>query len=359
MKKLKIAQVGPLWENIPPLKYGGTERVVFYLTEGLVKKGHDVTLYACGTSKTSAKLISIYPRPLFRDNIPWWNLMYPLLHITKAFEDQDKYDIIHMHLNQASDFVALPLCQPFKHKIIFTLHFPYEFNYTWRGNTEVFQKYKDLQYISISYAQRKGGENLNWIKTIYNGVDTNLFTFNEKPEDYFLWLGKFNPDKGAKEAILAAKKAKVKLIVAGAIDKVESEDYRYYINEVKPLIDGKQIIFIGELDDKEKNKVYGNAKGFLNPIKWNEPFGLVMAESMATGTPVISFNNGAAPEIIVDGKTGFLVNSIDEMVKKIKKIDLIKRKECRNRVEKHFSIDIMVNEYENVYYQILNKNLKS
>lgn len=354
--KLKIAQIGPLWENIPPPKYGGTERIVHYLTEGLVEKGHNVTLYACGTTQTKAKLVSVYPRPLFRDQIPWWNVMYPLLNITKAFENEKEYDIIHMHLNQASDFMALPLCQSFKHKVVFTLHFPYEFNYTWKGNTEVFQKYKDLQYISISNSQRKGGENLNWIKTIYNGVDIELYTFNKTPEDYFFWLGKFNPDKGAKEALLAAKKAGVKLLVAGTIDKVESEDYKYYKNEIEPLIDGKEIFFVGELEDKKKNEVYGKAKGFLNPIKWNEPFGLVMAESMATGTPVISFRNGAASEIIEDGRSGFIVNTVDEMVKKISEIDLIDRKKCRQRIEENFSTQKMVNEYEKVYKQIVIEN---
>jgi glycosyltransferase involved in cell wall biosynthesis len=347
--KLRIAQIGPLWENIPPPKYGGTERIVHYLTEGLVEKGHDVTLYACGTTITKAKLVSVYPRPLFRDNVPWWNVMYPLLNITEAFAHEKEYDIIHMHLNQGSDFMALPLCQSFKQKMVFTLHFPYEFNYTWKGNTEVFQKYKDLQYISISNSQRRGGENLNWLKTIYNGVDMDLYKLNERPEDYFLWLGKFNPDKGAKEALLAAKKANIKLMVAGTIDKVESEDYKYYKNEIEPLIDGKQIVFIGELEDKKKNEVYGASRGFLNPIKWNEPFGLVMAESMATGTPVISFNNGAAPEIIKDGETGFIVSDVDEMVKKIGQIDTIDRRKCRQRVEEYFSTKKMVDEYEGVY----------
>src|SRR3989339_2029986 len=216
---MKILQIGPLWENIPPPRYGGTERIVHYLTEGLVKNGHDVTLYACGTTETKAKLFSVYPRPLFRDGIPWWNVMYPLLNMTAVFERAADYDIIHVHLNQGSDFFSLPLFQPIKHKVVFTLHFPYEFNYTWKGNTEVLQKYKDMKFISISDSQRKGGENLNWIKTVYNGVDTRLYTFNPNPKDYFLWLGKFNPDKGTQDAVLAAKKAGVKMIIAGAVDK--------------------------------------------------------------------------------------------------------------------------------------------
>jgi len=349
--KLRIAQLGPLWENIPPPKYGGTERIVHYLTEGLVKKGHEVTLFACGTCQTSAKLFSVYPRPLFRDGIPWWNVMYPLLNMTAVFERAADYDIIHVHLNQGSDFFSLPLFQPIKHKVVFTLHFPYEFNYTWKGNTEVLQKYKDMKFISISDSQRKGGENLNWVKTIYNGVDTRLYTFNPNPKDYFLWLGKFNPDKGTQDAVLAAKKAGVKMIIAGAVDKLEGEDYQYYL-ATKKYIDGKQIQLIGEITDQEKNELYGNAIGFLNPIRWNEPFGLVMAESMATGTPVISFKNGAAPEIIEDGKSGFLVDNIDAMAEKIKEINRIDRSYCRQTIEKYFSVDKMVEGYEEVYKQL-------
>jgi glycosyltransferase involved in cell wall biosynthesis len=352
---IKIAQVGPLWENIPPPKYGGTERIVHYLTEGLVQKNYDVTLYACGTTQTQAKLISVYPRPLFRDSIPWWNVMYPILNITEAFDHQNDYDIIHVHLNQGSDFMALPLAKPIKERVVFTLHFPYEFNYTWKGNTEVFQKYKDLQYISISNSQRRGGENLNWLKTVYNGVDIHLYTFQPNPKDYFLWLGKFNPDKGAKEAMLAAKKAGIKLMVAGTIDKLEGEDYHYYQEECKPLIDDKSIVFVGEKTDQEKNELYGNALGFLNPIKWNEPFGLVMTEAMATGTPVISFKNGAAPEIITDGEDGFLVDDFDQMVNRIKDITRLDRKKCRQKIPNKFSTEKMVEGYETIYQQILSK----
>ncbi len=349
---LRIAQVGPLWENIPPEKYGGTERIVHYLTEGLVKKGHDVTLYACGTSKTSAKLVSVYPRPLYRDGIPWTNMTYPLLHLTEVFDHAEDYDIIHIHLNQVSDYLALPLSVRYKNKVLFTPHFVYPLLHNQQDRHLVLQKYKDLNYTSISNAQRLKGENLNWIATVYNCVDTQLYTLHENPKDYWLWVGKFNPDKGVKEAILAAKRAGVTLHIAGAIDTLENEDYRYYTDEVKPLIDGKQIVYIGEIGDAEKDKIYGEAIGFLNPIKWNEPFGLVMAESLAAGTPVISFRNGAAPEIIVDGENGYLVESVDQMAEKIKDIQKIDRRKCRARIEALFTIDKMVVGYETAYSQI-------
>jgi glycosyltransferase involved in cell wall biosynthesis len=355
MKRLRIAQVAPLWENIPPQKYGGTERMVSYLTEGLVKKGHQVTLYAAGTANTSARLISVYPRPLTKDNIPWSNITYPLLNITKALDQSREYDIIHIHLNKVSDYLALPLAEPFKNKIVVTPHFVYPALKGLIDRHLVLERYKDLNYVSISNSQRKGGGNLNWIATVYNGIDIDTYSFNSTPEDYFFWLGKFNPDKGVREAIIASKKAKVKLVVAGTIDKLEKEDFLYYRNEVKPLINNKDVIYVGELNDRKKNKYYGNARGFLNPIQWNEPFGMVMIESMATGTPVISFNNGAAPEIITDKKTGYLVKDVDGMAKAIGMIDKINRVDCRQKVEKFFSANRMVSRYENVYATVLNK----
>lgn len=350
---LRVAQVAPLWENIPPEKYGGTERIVYFLTEGLVKNGHDVTLFAPATSKTSARLVSVVSRPLVVDNIPWTNIMYPLLNMTEAFDHADDFDLIHIHLNKSSDYLSLPLAVPYKKKVVFTLHFPYPTSHSASQQRldrhAVLQKYKGLNFISISNSQRRGGENLNWIGTVYNGISLADFTLNETPEDYFLWLGKFNPDKGTKEAILAAQKAGVKLLIAGKIDHLEGEDFRYYHEEIQPLVDGNQIKFVGEVGTEEKNKLYGNAKGFLNPIQWNEPFGLVMAESMATGTPVISYRQGAAPEIIIEGKTGFLVDTLDEMASKIKEISFISRQACRARVEELFSVEKMVDGYSRLY----------
>ncbi|QQG44233.1 MAG: glycosyltransferase family 4 protein [Candidatus Roizmanbacteria bacterium] len=360
---MKIAQVAPLWESIPPPKYGGTERIVYYLTEGLVKKGHDVTLFASGDSQTSAKLVSVYPRPLFRDNIPWTNIMYPLLNITEVFDRQEQFDIIHIHLNKSSDYIALPMAVPIKKKVLFTFHFPYPIANNHKDRHTVLQKYKDLQYTSISNSQRQGGENLNWIKTVYNGIDINLYKVHENKGEYLLWLGKFNPDKGTKDAILTAKKLGMKIFLAGKIDELENADSNYYHQEIKPLIDNKQVVPLGELCDKDKNKIYGDALAFLNPIKWNEPFGLVMAEAQASGTPVISYANGAAPEIIKDGINGFLVNEsegIDGLTKAVEKLRSLSdeeyihmRQAARKNIEENFSIKRMVNEYEKAYNQIL------
>lgn len=349
MKKLRIAQIAPLWEQLPPPLYGGTERVVSLLTEGLVAKGHDVTLFACGNSKTKAKLFSVYPRPLFRDGIPWTDVIYPTLNMTAAFDRQQDFDIIHMHLNKSSDYLAMPLARPISEKVVFTLHFPYPLVQNRISRHEYFQKYRDMNFVSISNSQREKGENLNWLGTVYNGIDLGPYSFHQKPKDYFAWLGKFNPDKGVVEAIQAVKKAGEKLIMAGKVDEMEKDDYRYFKEQIEPHIDGHQIQFIGEADDKKKNELFGNAKAFLNPIKWNEPFGLVMTEAMATGTPVISFARGAATEIITDGQTGYLVNNIDEMVEKMKQLNKINRHKCRLRVEKYFSGPTMVEGYEKIY----------
>ena len=359
---LRIAQLAPLWENIPPFGYGGTERIVHSLTEGLVDRGFDVTLFACGTSKTKARLVSVYPRPLYKDNYPWSGIMYPLLNINEAFKREKEFDIIHIHLNKASDYIALPLARIIKEKVVITLHFPYPLSHSEkqhrRDRHAVLQEFKDLNYISISNSQRKQGENLHWIGTVYNGIDLSKHTFNPKPADYFLWLGKFNPDKGTKEAIMVAKMAGIKLLLAGSIDTLESEDYLYYETEIKPLIDNKQIEYVGEVGGKKKDRLLGRALALLNPIQWNEPFGLVMTEAMATGTPVISLRNGSASEIIVDGQTGFLVDSLDEMAKKLPQVSQISRRRCRERVEDHFTKEKMVEGYLELYNKLQGRTQK-
>lgn len=353
---VRIAQVGSLWENTPPPKYGGTERVIHLLTEGLVKRGFDVTLFACGSSVTSAKLVSVYPRPLYRDGIAWTNVTYPLLHITEAFDREGDFDIIHVHLNKASDYISLPLAARISKKVVFTLHFPYPTAQGREDRHRLLQKYRDLNYVSISNSQRRGGENLHWVTTVYNGIDMAKYSYIRDSENYVLWLGKFNPDKGTKEAILAARQAGIVIKVAGAIDTSEGPDFVYYRDVVKPLIDGTNVLEIGEVTDAEKDQLMGHARAFLNPIKWNEPFGLVMAESMATGTPVISFPNGAAPELIIDGVTGFLVGTVDEMALKIAEVSSLNREACRKHVETHFASETMVDGYINVYNTILNNN---
>ena len=353
--KLRIAQLAPLWENVPPPLYGGTERVVYHLTEQLVQAGQDVTLFACGTSSTAAKLVSVYPRPLVRDHIPWSNMMYPLLNITEVFDRADEFDVIHVHLNTDQDYVTLPLSHHIAHKVVFTLHFPYPKPSGSEGRREVLQKYKDRNYISISNSQRQYGENVNWLTTVYNGINTDAYKFNANPKDYFIWVGKFNPDKGVYEAIQAAKQAGVKLILAGTIDKLHPRNYAYYKEKVEALIDGEQIKYVGEINDQQKSEYFGNAIALLNPIQWNEPFGLVMTECMATGTPVIAFRQGSAPELIKDGTTGYLVDNVSEMVEKMKTVHQLDRQICRDQVVVRFGASTMAKGYLAAYQKLVAK----
>lgn len=345
---MKIGVVGTIWLDIPPKGYGGTEEVLYNLVNGLVDNGHDVTLFAPATSLVKAKVFPTVDIPLRSQNIDWNNLTYTLFHLTEAFDNADSFDILHVHLNKAQDYIALPLARFSKTPVVFTFHFKLPTDSYNKDRYKILSKYNKFPFTSISNSQRAGVD-LNFIKTIYNSLDINRFPFSEKASDYFVWLGKVNPVKGTKEAILAAKKAGVKLYVLGAIEKGVTHMHEYYEKEVKPLIDNEQIIWVGEVSLEEKAKILGGAKAFLNPILWEEPFGLVMAEAQAVGTPVISFNRGAAPEVVIDGVTGFLVKDIDEMVEKMKIIDSIDRKACRKNVEEKFTIEKMIAGYTQAY----------
>lgn len=355
---MKIAQVAPLWLALPPKKYGGTERIAYYLTEGLVQRGHEVTLFASGDSKTKAKLIPGWPKCLIKEKlygkpIPWGNAIFPLLNISQAFEMADKFDIIHVHENAVclSNFFTRLTKTP----VVITIHddFPAPKN---KDRWAAFKKYKNNNYIAISKSHRKWGEKvkLNFVATVYNGVDINLFNFKEERGEYLVWLGRSAPKKGAKEAIMIAKKAKEKLILAGRVDVNSPISKEYFQKEMKPYFN-KDIKFIGEVNDTQKNKLLRNAKALLYPISWEEPFGLVSVEAMACGTPAIIFDRGSTREVVKDRKTGFVVKNIKEAVRAVKKIDQIDRKECRKWVEEKFTIEKMVDNYEKAYLKILKK----
>lgn len=345
---MRVGIIGPIWQSIPPNGYGGTEFVVYNLVNGLVKNGHDVTLFGPKTSKVAAKVVPTVDKPLREQDVEWTNVSYTLYHITEAFDRAGDFDILHMHLNKSQDYVALPLALYSKTPVLFTLHFQVPTPTYNKDRYLVLTKYKKLPFTSISDSQR-GGLPVNFIKTVYNSLPIEQFPFQEKPEDYFIWLGKVNPVKGTKEAILAAKEAGVMLYVVGAVDQGVPSMLSYYENEIKPLIDGKQIIWKGEVEVAEKARLLGGAKAFLNPILWEEPFGLVMAEAQAVGTPVISFKRGAAPELVIDGKTGYLVETVSQMVEKMKHVESLDRRACRKNVEEQFSNEKMVEGYEHAY----------
>jgi len=355
---MKIALLAPFEESVPPEKYGGTELIVYYLAQILSRK-HSVFLLATGDSKTKAKLMPIFPRSIRKEKMSQDvkirdSLKY--IGIAKVIEIIKKInpDIIHNHIG----WRFLPFVSLVKAPVITTLHGPLNIPY----QQFVYGKFKDLPFVSISNAQKKSFPMLNFVATIYNGIDIKQFHFNDEPKgNYFAFLGRMSPEKGPVQAIQTAKKSGVKLKMYAKVDIVDKE---YFERKVKPLIDGRKIKFPGEIGQKEKSKFLRNAKALLCPIQWEEPFGLFMIEAMACGTPVIAFNRGSVQEIVKHEKTGFICrpNDLNSMVKAIKKICQMPKKEyqkmrflCREHVEKNFTAERMVSDYEDIYYQILNR----
>ncbi len=344
LKKLRIAQIAPIWNSIPPKQYGGIERVVYQLTKELVRRGHEVTLFATKDSKTSAKLVSVVPAPM-SGKIPWSNPAYTLFNIAKAYKMAGDFDIIHSH----ADFWAFPLATLVSTPTVHTLHnrLPVDKE---SSDYQFYLRYPDQKLISISNNQR---QHLPWnfVATVYNGVDTNKFSFSSKKGNYLYWTGRINYLKGAKDALLVAKKLGLPLIFAGAH---KEGNIKFYEEELQPLMNDPLITDVGSLTAEKEHYYYQNALCTLVPIHWEEPFGLVMAESMASGTPVIAYDRGSVPEIVVNGKTGFIVKEeagVNGLAAAIKKIDQIKREECRKYVEEHFTISKMVDRYLDIYYK--------
>lgn len=342
-KNLRIGMVAPVWERVPPTKYGGIELVVFLLTEELVKRGHEVTLFATGDSKTSAKLVSVYhscsPRELLGNPVP------DLLHVTSAYKRAAEFDIIHNHAGYSgvalANFVDVPVLTTL-HGIFTDINVPF------------FKTFKDaVYYNSISDEQRKGCPDLNYVGTVYNAIDIDSFSFSAEKKDFFISLGRVSPLKGTHLAVEIARRAGVKLVIAGKIDP--GRDTLYFEEKVKPFIDGEQIRFLGEVSEREKRELLKKAKAFIFPLQWPEPFGLVMIEAMATGTPVIAFPKGSVSEVVEDKKTGFIVDTMDEMVEAVYRVGEIDPHICRSYVEERFGVSRMTGDYEALYLEILEK----
>jgi glycosyltransferase involved in cell wall biosynthesis len=356
---MRIAQVAPLWFALPPKKFGGTELVAYNLSEELVRRGHQVTVFASGDSKVSGKLISAWPKHIVKERIkseviPWNNTHFTLLNLYEAFSRADEFDIIHVHEN--SSILSGFFIDLVKTPVVSTLHNPFIGEES-KDKWATFNKFRKHNYISISNAHRKSAKlKLNFVGTVYNGIDLEKYKFQEKPKgDYLVWLGRIYPNKGVAEAIKIAKRANKKLILAGNIAKNSPVSCNYFEQKIKPQFRKGKVEYIGEVNLSQKIKLLKNAFAFLNPIQWEEPFGLVMIEAMACGTPVIAFNRGAAPEIVKNNKTGFIVKNEKEMINAIKKINKIKRKDCRSHIEKNFSVEKMTIEYEKIYKKLIER----
>lgn len=340
---MRIAQVAPLWECVPPPAYGGIELVVSLLTDELVRRGHDVTLFASGDSTTLAHLESIHPRALRLDQSVKEYGIYEMLQLSQVYERAQEFDIIHSHMGCA----ALPYTRLVKTPTVHTLHGVFT-----PDNEKMFRHAKQQPFISISNAQREPRLDLNCVATVYNGIDPSTYDFYPHPAQppYLAFLGRLSPEKGPHLAIEIAQKTGWILKIAGKIDPVDRE---FYETALKPHIDGHQIQYLGEANHAQKSVLMGNATATLFPITWREPFGLVMAESMATGTPVIAMALGSAPEVIDHGKTGFLCHNVDDCIAALHRIDQIDRSQCRAHVVKTFSVQNMTDGYESVYRQVL------
>ncbi len=340
---MKILQVAPLIERVPPPAYGGTEAIVSLLTDELVRRGHEVVLRASGDSITLAELRSVYPRALRTEKGIGSTVPYELAHVSDALRDAPNFDIVHNHTGE--------MLMAFAHLVDVPMLTTTHGNLT-PDSRFVWERYTGY-YNTISRSQARyisGFPNARFVGVVHNAIAVHSFPFQTKKDDYLLDLARVSPEKGTHIAIEVARRAGMPLIIAG---KVDSVDVEYYRDVVEPLIDGEQIRFLGEADGATKRTLYAGARALLTPIEWEEPFGLVMPEAMACGTPVIAFARGAAPEIIVDGETGFLVDNIDEMVEAVRHIDEIDPTRCREHVEQHFDVPVMVDAYLAIYQRIL------
>ncbi len=334
---MKIAVLSPIAWRTPPRHYGPWERVVSLLTEGLVKEKIDVTLFATGDSITSAQLRSVCPSPYEEDKTIDAKV-WECLHISAIMEQAEEFDVIHNNY----DFLPLSYSGLIKTPMVTTIH-----GFSSPKIMPAFKKYnKRTYYVSISNADRNS--DLDYIRTVYHGIDLDNFTLNEQNGDYLLYFGRIHPDKGTKEAIQVAKMARMKLVIAGII-----QDKSYYEEYVKPSLN-EDITYIGSVGPRDRDSVIRHAYALLHPINFSEPFGLSVVESMACGTPVLAFAKGSMPEIIQNGENGFLVSGIEEMAHKLKDVGTISRKTCRETVVKRFSQEKMVKEYIEVYKEILN-----
>jgi glycosyltransferase involved in cell wall biosynthesis len=338
---MRIAQVAPLFEPVPPRLYGGTERVVSYITEELVRRGHDVTLFASGDSQTSARLVAVTERAVRLDKQSREVLAADISRqLGRVFCEAHTFDVIHCHV----DYLAYPFCGLVRTPTLHTLHGRLDLPFL----VPVFRDFPNVPLVSISDAQRTplASLNLNWAGTVYHGMPLDHSPFVARPGDYLAFLGRLSPEKQPQVAIEVAKRAGLPLRIAA---KVDANDREFVEREVVPLLDDPLIEYIGEVEDDRKAAFLGGARALLFPIDWPEPFGLVMTEAMACGTPVIARPCGSVPELIEDGRTGFIADTVDELVEAVKRIDTIDRAECRRVVEQRFSVPRMVDDYEALY----------
>jgi glycosyltransferase involved in cell wall biosynthesis len=346
---MKIAQIAPLIESVPPRLYGGTERVVSYLTEALVAQGHDVTLFATADSMTDAELIPCAEKALrlnaaVKDTIPYYMIM-----LDRVRELEEEFDILHFHIDQ----FHFPLFRHIANRTVTTLHGRQDL----ADLKYLYEAFPEMPLVSISDAQRTPIADCNFAATIHHGLPTTLLAPTYNPRGgYLAFLGRIAPEKGVDRAIQIARACGLPLKIAAKVDRVDKD---YFDGYIKPLLDQPGIQFIGEINDIDKARFLGEASALLFPINWPEPFGLVMIEAMACGTPILAFANGSVPEVIDEGVTGSIINSMESAPRALRKVLALDRRKVRHRFEERFSSARMAREYVAVYEKIISKRRHS
>lgn len=338
---MRIAQVAPLFESVPPKYYGGTERIVSYLAEELVHQGHDVTLFASGDSVTRARLVAGCRRSLRLDKHCVDQMAHHVLMLEKVAQRASEFDCLHFHV----DYLHYPLSRRSTTPQLTTLH----------GRLDVpdlqplYAEFREMPVVSISDAQREPLPDANWQATVYHGLPRDLYAFNAAPGEYLAFLGRISPEKRVDRAIEIAREVQMPLRIAAKVDDI---DQTYFEATIKPLLQDPLVDYVGEIGDGEKQEFLGCAIGLLFPIDWEEPFGLVMIEALACGTPVVAYRRGSVPEVLSDGETGFIVEDLVGAIQAARRLPELDRRRCRDAFERNFTASRMANDYVNLYERL-------
>jgi glycosyltransferase involved in cell wall biosynthesis len=339
---MKIAQVSPIFESVPPKRYGGTERVIAYLTDALVRLGHEVTLFASGDSSTLARLVSATPVSIRPSPKDWSWMAWHAIQMDLVAQAAHEFDVIHFH----TDYQHFPLAKQLHIPHLTTMHGRQDLSWL----APLYAHFSGMPLVSISNSQRAPMPQANWIGTVYHGLPPDLYSGNEAPGEYLLFVGRISPEKRIDRAVEIAQRCGMQLRVAAKIDEM---DEAYFNDKIRPLFDLPFVEYVGEVGEQQKRVLLEGATALLFPIDWPEPFGLVMIEALASGTPVIAWRNGAIPEIVEHGVTGFIVDNVDEAVDAARRIDKIDRRACRAAFERRFTASAMANGYLRLYDKVL------